>query len=105
MNVEITRGDTFVMECYRHEDDVPVDLTGYTISSTIKSKSVSTAFAFNFTFAVVDLAGGRCRFSATATETFIFPVEEMLCDVKYAIGGVVDHTKKIPIVMLDSVTP
>lgn len=83
----IKQGATFRLPCrYLDGGGDPVDLTGYTITSTLKSQE-SNAVVQALTVAVTDAAGGLFEVRATATETATWPPEAVAFDVRIADGA------------------
>ena len=81
---EVKRGSTFsqLIECL-DENDVAVNLSGWSFSSELRSAPEDDAALLAFTIAETDLVNGQITISATAAQTADLPARRKLYyDVK-----------------------
>lgn len=112
-NLSIKKGDTFSALCQRvDQNGSPVNLTGYTISSKVKSVD---GFSQDLSVVIITPATGQFSISATATATTSWPVCKSIdgtptnknilyCDVQYVNGTTVESSETFALQVFEDVT-
>lgn len=112
-NITIKRGDTFSVLCQRvDENNSPLSLSGYTITSKVESVS---GFTQTLTVTVVNSTLGQFSINATATETASWPVFQgidgttssmntLYCDIQYTASPYVESTDTFAIYVVEDIT-
>ncbi len=102
--IEHIRGDTLLWPVtYRTSLGVPINITGYTITSQLRS--VDGPLIESLTVVVTNAAAGEITLSATAAQTAVWPIGSARYDVRYqAPGGSVLHTQPITVGIRQPVT-
>ena len=105
-SINFKRGDTFSLECTRKDSSgVPINLTGYTITSTAK---VGTSFSDVLTVTIINAAAGIFTLTETATNTAAWPISSdasiMYCDVQFVLSGVVKSSETFVINVIEDIT-
>lgn len=81
----LKKGDTLALSCQlKDADGLPIDLTTYTISSQVRRPSGLT-LVDTLTVTITDAAAGEYSIYSSATSAW--PVDLLLCDIKYAAGA------------------
>lgn len=94
------RGQTFGASCtYVPETGGPVDLTGVTITSSIKDSSRNKAYPLTVT--VTD----PTHFTLTLADTTDWQVGTAYWDIRFAIGDVVFYSETVAFNVVQEITP
>jgi hypothetical protein len=109
LSFEFKRGDSFNLSgTVTDADDLPVDLTGYTITSQLRSQT--GALIQTFTVTVTDAANGLYTISAPATGTApntgtdIWPIGTAKFDVQFAVGAEVTSSETVTLKVVEDYT-
>lgn len=100
------RGDSFQHECqYLNVISLPVDITGYTITSKIRSSN----FSYDLTVTKTDPVNGKFTITAPSTATKTWPVktsasDTSFCDIQLEYNGVTNSSDTIEIIILEDIT-
>jgi hypothetical protein len=100
------RGDTFSLECeWTDKDGLPLNLTGYTITSKVKT----TGFEDTLVVTIVNAAAGLFTISRSAVNTASWPVTDspkslLKCDIQRVSGALVRSTQTFFINVEEDVT-
>ena len=106
MSVSTKAGDTFSMDgLYSDASDVPINLTGYTVTSQIKRQnSLDLIGSLTATLANQTTSPGVFTLSATATATALWATGTFVCDVKFVNGSTVERSVTFSVVVNPAVT-
>lgn len=97
------RGDTFVLNSDVASNGLAADITNWTISSQIRD--MGDTIVQNLTATVTDAVNGRLTLSATPSQTALWPVGQMFCDIEFTDGsGIVTSTETFTINVLLDIT-
>lgn len=97
------RGDTFVLNSDVETEGVAVDITGWTIASQIRDRD--DIVIQTLTVTITDAVNGRLSLSATPTQTELWPVSSLFCDIEFIDDtGVVTSTETFTINVLLDIT-
>ena len=101
--ITIKKGDTLALSCKLTEDDgTAINLTAVTITSQVR-KAVGSELVANLTVVVTNAALGE--YSLTSTDTSNWPVDTLICDIKYSFGSPsIIRTETFSIEVLKAVT-
>lgn len=105
-SIDFKRGDTFSLECTRKTNaGAAFNLTGYTITSSVKMG----AFTDSLAVAVTSAVNGQFTISRAAASTANWPLSSddspMLCDVQFALAGVIKSSETFIINVYEDITP
>lgn len=97
-NLEIKRGETFVVQCLYSAGDAPADLTGVTVASQVRERSGKL---------LADLTYQRGTGTGVYTvsgSTDTWPLGIVYWDVRYSAGGTVSFTDTMEILVVEAQT-
>lgn len=99
--IKIKRGDTFTLTCTYKIDGVATSVADIDIDSQIRNQR--DALIKDLT--VTKLVGtGQFSLVATASETALWPVSVLRCDIQFSQGGTVRSTQTFEICVLEDIT-
>ncbi len=107
--ISIKAGDTLSLPMRWAIDGVPVDLSGYTVTSHVRRRTDDTGGApLDVLTCVIDpdqiTNPGRLVVSATSMQTELWPIAVLVCDVEFVSGLSVIHTDSFEILVQRPVT-
>lgn len=99
------RGDTFSLSCvWNDATETPVDLSGYTILSQVRTDT----YVDNLVVTVTDAVNGEFTVTRAAPFTALWPLtnyqSNLLCDIEFSIGGVVVSSETFEIIVSQDIT-
>lgn len=99
------KGDTFTLICvWKDSVGNPVNLTGYTIASQVRS----IGFVDNLSVTILDAAQGRFSVSRNAANTSDWPasnsISRVFCDIQFTINSTVSSSQTFEVVVLEDIT-
>ena len=99
--INFKRGDTFTLTCTYKVNGVATSVADIDIDSQIRNQR--DALIADLT--VTKLSGtGQFTLVATATQTAMWPVNVLRCDIQFSQGGMVRSTQTIDISVLEDIT-
>lgn len=99
--INFKRGDTFALTCTYKVNGVATSVSDIDIDSQIRNQR--DALIADLT--VTKLSGtGQFTLVATATQTAMWPVNVLRCDIQFSQGGTVRSTQTIDISVLEDIT-
>ena len=80
----LKKGDTLALSCQLKDSlGVPIDITAYTIQSQVRKQDMTLVD----TLIVNKTDNANGEYSITATSTGTWPVDLLVCDIKYTAGA------------------
>lgn len=102
-SLRLKRGDTVLLAFEAKADDgTPQNLTGYTVTSQVRSPQGTLIDALAVT--LVDAVAGELTLGATAAATAGWPVGKLLCDLRLALDDDVVHSETFEVSVVEAVT-
>lgn len=78
--INVKRGDTFIIQVAVKQDNIPIDITGWSVKSQLKKGSTLVE---TLDFTAVDMPNGIYELSSPASKTELWPVGVLDCDIQY----------------------
>lgn len=98
----IKRGDSFNMSCIYKENGVPSNLTQYEINSQLRDSGDNLVQTLVVTKA--DQFSLPGAFVLSATDTTVFPIDMLRCDIQFIEGETIRSTQTFFIPVEEDVT-
>lgn len=101
---DFKRGDTFTASCVYKIDGVPTTLAGKAIAAQIRTADGTLIDALAVAIPDQVANPGRFTLSATATQTALWPVAGLRCDIQFTQGGAVQSTDTFLVPVVQDIT-
>ena len=101
--IDFKRGATFsVQATYKDSTGAPINLTGITITSSVRD--VSDTLVLSLTCTPLNQSTNAGQYTISGGSTAAWPVGELEWDIQYSTGGVITYTETLTLNMITSVT-
>lgn len=100
---QIKRGDTFSLACTWKECGQPSSVAGFSISSQIRTQGALKLVA-TLEVIVADQVEKPGSFTLLCTDTSVWPVGTLVCDIAIAQDGVIRSSEAFVVPVVEGVT-
>ena len=94
-SLRVLRGATFRKVVDQIVDGVPVDLTGYTITSQIRDPRDLASIVATATVTIADQIASPGEFEIDFGTSETWPIGALWLDIRIDSGGTVDYTERV----------